>query len=124
MLAGPEGEYLDFFYRAGTFGGRGIDNDIRDAFVAAYSGRESLRCAFEFYRAMPQSATQIADIAAAIRLRVPTMAIGAEPVGDALYRQLIPITDRLRGEQIPQCGHIIPLDQPTALAALLVDFLA
>lgn len=124
VLDGHEGEYLDFFYRAGTFGGRGIGSDIRDAFVAAYSGRESLRCAFEFYRAMPQSAAQIAGMAAATRLRVPTMAIGAEPVGDALYRQLIPITDTLTGEQIPQCGHIIPLDKPAALSALLADFLA
>lgn len=124
VLAGHEGKYLDYFYRAGTFDGRGIDSDIRDAFVAAYSGRESLRCAFEFYRAMPQSAAEMADVAAATRLRVPTMAIGAKPVGDALYRQLTPITDTLRGEQIPQCGHIIPLDKPAVLSALLADFLA
>src|SRR5919197_225341 len=42
VLAGHEGAYLDFFYRAGTHAGHGIDPALRDAFVEAYSGQESL----------------------------------------------------------------------------------
>jgi pimeloyl-ACP methyl ester carboxylesterase len=123
VLAGHEGEYLDFFYRAGTHSGRGIEPAVRDAFVAAYRGRESLRCAFEYYRAMPESARQLSELAARGRLQVPTMAIGAHPVGDALRRQLAPLTDELRGELIADCGHIIPLDRPDAAAALFSSFL-
>ncbi|NYJ74860.1 alpha/beta fold hydrolase [Allobranchiibius huperziae] len=123
VLEGHEDDYLDFFYRTGTFDGSGIDAEVRDAFVASYSGRESLRCAFEIYRAMPQTAAQIADAVAGARLRVPTLAIGAQPVGDALHRQLTPIADDLRGALVPKRGHIIPLDQPDALVTLLDQFL-
>jgi pimeloyl-ACP methyl ester carboxylesterase len=52
------------------------------------------------------------------------MAIGARPVGDSLNRQLRPITDQLTGHLIEDCGHIIPLDRPDALLALLLPFLA
>ncbi|MEU4244832.1 alpha/beta fold hydrolase [Actinoplanes sp. NPDC026619] len=41
VLIGHEGEYLDFFLRAGTFDGSGVPSDIRDAFVTAYTGRET-----------------------------------------------------------------------------------
>ena len=124
VLRGNEEAYLDFFYRSGTYQGRGIDPEARAAFVAAYSAPEGLRCGFEFYRAMPQSAEQIAAAVATARLRVPTMAVGAWPAGDTLYRQLRPVTDQLRGEQLPECGHIIPLDAPERLLALLNDFLS
>lgn len=123
VLEGHEGDYLDFFYRTGTFDGSGIDPYVRDAFVGAYAGRESLRCAFEFYRAMPQSGAQLADAVSGTRLQVPTLAIGSQPVGDALHRQLMPIADDLRGALIPECGHIIPLDRPDALMRLLDEFL-
>lgn len=59
---------------------------LRGAFVAAYTGREALRCAFSYYRAMPESAAQIGKAVAAARLTVPTLAIGAHPVGAALER--------------------------------------
>jgi pimeloyl-ACP methyl ester carboxylesterase len=86
--------------------------------------RQSLRCAFEHYRAMPATARQISDLAAQTRLRVPTLAIGARTVGDALHRQLTPIADDLRGAIMPDCGHIIPLDRPDQATMLLTSFLA
>lgn len=97
---------------------------VRDAFVRAYTGRQALSCAFSYYRAMPESAAQIEDAVAATRLTVPTMALGAQPVGSALERQLRPVTDDLTGHLIEDCGHIIPLHRPGALLALLRPFLA
>ncbi|MEU7141613.1 alpha/beta hydrolase [Nocardia sp. NPDC046473] len=123
VLAGNESDYIDWFLTTGTHG-RGIPDEIRDAFVAAYTGPDALRCAFSYYRAMPTSARQLEQAAATGRLTVPTMAIGAHPVGDALERQLRPITDNLVGHVIPDCGHIIPLDGTTQLLDLLTDFLA
>ncbi len=123
VLEGHEGEYLDFFYRIGTRGGTGVDPDTRDAFVRSYSGAESLRCGFEYYRAMPETARQISDAVASRILSVPTMAIGSHPVGDALAKQLAPITSELRSVHIDDCGHIIPLDRPDVLLELLAEFL-
>ncbi|MCX5529123.1 alpha/beta hydrolase [Streptomyces sp. NBC_00006] len=123
VLEGHEAEYVDWFLRAGT-GGDGVRPAVRDAFVRAYTGRQALSCAFSYYRAMPESAAQIEDAVAAARLTVPTMALGAQPVGSALERQLRPVTDDLTGHLIEDCGHIIPLHRPGALLALLRPFLA
>ncbi|WP_329587494.1 alpha/beta hydrolase [Kitasatospora sp. NBC_01250] len=122
VLLGHEAEYVDWFLTTGLQA-REIRTDIRDAFVSAYTGADSLRCAFEHYRAMPASARQIESAVAHGRLTVPALAVGAHPVGAALHRQLQPVADDLTGHVIPECGHIIPLDRPDALVELLTGFL-
>ncbi|MFF5077090.1 alpha/beta fold hydrolase [Actinoplanes sp. NPDC000266] len=117
VLAGHEADYLDFFLRAGTHSGQGIDPKIREAFIASYVGTEALRCAFEHYRAMPETARQLA--AEKGRLTMPVTALGARPVGDRLHQQLKPIADDLTGHVNEECGHIIPLDRPRELLAWL-----
>jgi len=117
------GAYLDWFLTAGTHQGRGIDPVVRDAFVDAYTGTEALRAGFEYYRAGPTNSQQISAAVTDHRLTVPTMAVGAHPVGDSLYRQLLPVTDDLIGHLLNDCGHLIPLDRPDALLDLLVPFL-
>ncbi len=97
---------------------------IRDAFVHAYTGSHALRRAFSYYRALPESAQQIAQAVTTARLTMPTMALGAHPVGTALEHQLRPVTDNLTGHVIEDCGHIIPLHRPHALLKLLNPFLA
>ncbi|MEW2305251.1 alpha/beta fold hydrolase [Streptomyces sp. NPDC006655] len=123
VLEGNEAAYVDWFLRAGTLGD-GIRPDIRDAFVRAYTGREALSRAFSYYRALPESAAQIERAVGTGRLTVPTMALGARPVGSALEHQLRPVTDDLTGHLIDDCGHIIPLHRPEALLSLMRPFLA
>ncbi|MFE9775763.1 alpha/beta fold hydrolase [Streptomyces sp. NPDC005931] len=123
VLTGHEAQYIGWFLTSGT-SGRSMRPDIREAFVRAYTGSEALRCAFSYYRALPTSAQQIQDAVRSGRLTVPTMAVGAHPVGTALERQLRPVADDLVGHVIEDCGHIIPLDRPEALLALLRPFLA
>lgn len=123
VLVGHEEQYVDWFLNAGTRG-RGVRPDIRRAFLDAYTGTDALRCAFSFYRALPASAHQIDAAVAEGRLTMPALAIGAHPVGGALERQLRPIADDLTGHVIADCGHLIPLDRPRELLALLVPFLA
>jgi pimeloyl-ACP methyl ester carboxylesterase len=120
VLTGHEAGYIGWFLDAGTRG-RGVPAELRDHFTAAYTGRDALRCAFAHYRAMPESARQIAEAVATRRLTVPTVAIGAHPVGDTLARQLRPVTDDLESHVIEDCGHIIPLDRPDALVPLLTS---
>jgi len=126
VLVGHEGQYLDYFLTSGSLG-RGIEPAVRDAFVAAYSGKEALRAGFEFYRAARDNAAQLSAAVTTpttARLRMPTMAIGAHPVGAALHRQLEPISDDLTGHVLQDCGHVIPLDRPRPLLDLLEPFLA
>lgn len=123
VLTGHEAQYIDWFLDAGTLG-QGVDPAVRDAFVHAYTGTEALRCAFSYYRALPSSARQIQEAARTGRLTMPTMAIGAHPVGRALERQLRPVADQLDGHVLEDCGHIIPLHRPDTLLGLLEPFLA
>ncbi|WP_405494872.1 alpha/beta fold hydrolase [Nocardia sp. NBC_00511] len=123
VLAGHEARYIEWFLTTGTRG-RGVSTDIHDAFVDSFTENDALRCAFSYYRALPTSARQLEHSATTSRLTAPTLAIGAHPVGDALERQLRPITDNLVGQVIPDCGHIIPLDRPQELLDLIVPFLA
>lgn len=122
VLAGHEGEYLDWFYRSGTLG-RGIPAGVRDSFVRAYTGTEGLRGGFEHYRAMPENAVLIDRLAAARKLTVPTLAIGGATVGEATARQLEPVTNDLTSALIPDGGHILPLDRPKELLGMLRSFL-
>jgi pimeloyl-ACP methyl ester carboxylesterase len=122
VIEGHEDRYVDWFLDNGTLGD-GVRTEIRDAFVRAYTGRDALRCAFSYYRAMPTSAGQIRRATASARLTVPTMAVGAHPVGTALERQLRPLADDFTGHLLEDCGHIIPLHRPDALLALLRPFL-
>jgi pimeloyl-ACP methyl ester carboxylesterase len=123
VLEGHEADYIDWFLNAGTLGD-GLSPAVRDAFVAAYTGHEALRCAFSYYWALPASAAQIERAVAGARLTMPVMAIGAQPVGRATERQLRPIADDLTGHLIKGCGHIIPQHRPDALLALIEPFLA
>ncbi|MYS33338.1 alpha/beta fold hydrolase [Streptomyces sp. SID4920] len=123
VLEGHEAAYIDWFLRTGTLGD-GVPSAIRDAFVRAYTGTGALSRAFSYYRALPDSALQIAQAITTTRLTVPTMAVGAQPVRTALERQLRPVTDELTGHVIEDCGHIIPLHRPHALLELLNPFLA
>ncbi len=123
VLIGHEGSYIDWFLSAGTRG-RGVPAPLRTAFVTAYTGSDALRAAFAHYRALAESGRQIETSTATTRLRMPTLAVGAHPVGDALARQLRSRTDDLTEAVIPDCGHIIPVDGLPALLPLLTDFLA
>jgi pimeloyl-ACP methyl ester carboxylesterase len=123
VLTGHEEAYVGWFLDRGTLG-RGVRPDIRAEFVRAYTGGEALRAAFGPYRALAAGARQIREAVTGARLTVPTLTIGAHPVGRSLERQLRPHADRLTGRVIPDCGHIIPLDRPEELLSLLDPFLA
>ncbi len=122
VVEGHEKEYIGFFLDIGMVGD-GLTPRLRERFIDAYRGTESLRTAFEFYRAFPTNARQIDEALAGSRLTVPTLAIGARPIGAGLHTQLDPITDDLAGAVI-DCGHIIPLDSPDALLKLMLPFFA
>jgi pimeloyl-ACP methyl ester carboxylesterase len=122
VLVGNEGAYLDWFYVHHTYEQRGIRPEARDEYVAAFSGVEALRGGFEPYRAFKGNAALIQE-ASRGGLKVPTLALGGNVVGDALYRQLVPIADDVAGHIIPECGHSIPDERPEALLRHLAHFL-
>lgn len=118
ILEGHEAEYVGWFYDQGTRG-REVRPDLRAAIGNAFAKPGALRAALGYYRALADSSGQIFDAVARARLIVPTVAVGAAPVGTALEGQLRPITDNLEGHLVEDCGHIVALDRPAELLAII-----
>ncbi|SFA93589.1 Pimeloyl-ACP methyl ester carboxylesterase [Rhizobium sp. NFR07] len=122
VLQGNEAAYIDWFLKAGTKDRRGVDASFRDAFVNAYASPDAMRSGFAHYRAFAENARQIDAIVAAGIPDLPILAIAGGVVGDALAGQLRPISAALQEDAIPDCAHLVPLEQPAALATKLDTF--
>lgn len=120
VVEGHEDEYLDWFLTTGTFDRKGIPADVRDAFVDAYRGLEALRCGFEYYRASARNAEQIQAALVGVQIRQPCLAILGGVVGDAIQRQLVPVAPNLRYVEVPESGHLVPLEQPQLFADAII----
>lgn len=124
VIEGNEAAYIDWFLTNGTADRRGIDSATRDAFVAAYTGRDALRSGFEHYRAFSTDAEQIETALAGGPFAMPTLAIEGGVVGEAITKQLEPVSSRFTRSKIDRCGHLIPLEQPDILAEAIRSFAA
>ncbi|VEI18964.1 Soluble epoxide hydrolase [Serratia plymuthica] len=123
VLEGNEAAYIDEFLLSGTKERKGVATDIRRAFIDAYCNHDAMRCGFEHYRAFPENARQIKDMATENKLELPVMAIAGGIVGSALAGQLRSVTADLTEITLTDCAHLIPLEQPAALVAQLRTFL-
>lgn len=119
VVEGSEDAYIRYFLQSGSR--RGVPEDVATAIVDSYRGRDSLRCAFEHYRAMPAAARWIDRWVTQNRLRMPVLTIGGDTVGDATGRQLATFADDLRCELIAQSGHIVCIDEPELTADLIAE---
>lgn len=122
VIVGNEGAYLGWFFENHTYEKRGIPPESREEYVAAYTGVDALRGGFAHYRAFAENASQV-RVKGQTRLKVPTLALGGNIVGDTLRRQLVLIADHVVGHVIPECGHNIPEERPDALLQHLRAFL-
>ncbi|WP_343946190.1 alpha/beta hydrolase [Williamsia maris] len=123
VVEGHEAEYLSWFLQ-----GPSVRHDIgaqaRSAFIRAHSGAASLRAGFETYRVAERNAELLSSALQTRRLTAPTLAVAGGVVGEAIGDQLVCVADNLSRASIPDCGHIIPLEQPDELAAALTRFVA
>lgn len=123
-VAGNEGPYLDWFWNSKEPGRFTLDPEARKVYLQSYGSPDGMRGGLEHYRAMPVSSQQVAEMAGTRRLTQAALAIAGGVVGEALYRQLAPISDHLVAAAIGDCGHNIPEEKPQALVELLLPFFA
>ncbi|MEW2625118.1 alpha/beta fold hydrolase [Streptomyces sp. NPDC048106] len=117
LLEGREDRYLRFFLDGGSR--RGLPEALTARIVEAYCGRESLRAAFEHYRAMPANAGWISSWVTRNVFTLPVLTIGASAVGEVTARQLAPFSRNLTASLLPDAGHIVPIDEPEEFSALV-----
>ena len=130
LVTGREREYLTWFYenfswQRGVFSPADIDEYLR-----TYTQPGALRAGFAFYRNMQRDAEDNrALLAGGLRLRMPVLAVGggraeARGRGSEPEGSLKTIADHVTGAVIADCGHFIPEERPTELAALLLEHFA
>ena len=118
LVKGRERSYISYFY-SDSFTEAEIDEYVR-----TYSAPDAMKAGFEYYRAFDRDAKQNHEYAKT-KLKMPVMAIaGANSLGNALYQQLQPITEDLKGEVITNGGHWLSVEHPEKLARLLLSFLS
>ncbi|WP_304169096.1 alpha/beta fold hydrolase [Lonsdalea britannica] len=122
VIAGQEEKYLDWFYQNGTWQKRGIPAQIRAEFMAAYRGENALACGFRHYRAFAQNASQLSAGLENSQITVPALAVVGGVVKEAIYHQLVPVAPHLQRVDIPDCAHLLPLEQARAFSDALIAF--
>ena len=121
LTRGRERVYLDWLFEAKVrIHGAVTSSDI-DVYMACYGQPERMTAGFDYYRAVPQSITQLEGTA---RLQMPVLALSAEyGVGEALKKALSDRCENLAGGVVAGSGHFLPEEAPDALVSHICDFL-
>ena len=123
LVHGHERQYFDFFLDFLAGDKSLIDENLREAFVAAYSRAEALKAGFDWYRTMPKDAEHNS---AAKAIETPILYLR----GDADGREIDPYVQGLRkagakrieGKVIAGSGEILSVEAPDALVDALLEF--
>jgi pimeloyl-ACP methyl ester carboxylesterase len=127
LVAGRERPYLQSFFAARSFDPSAIDGADFDVFVDAYSAPGAMRAGFELYRAFDRD---VEDTRKALerdgKLTVPVLAVGGaiSTSGDVVEEMMRDVATDVTGLRVPDTGHWVPDEQPTALADAMMEFAA
>ena len=124
LVAGRERIYLDRFYNELSADPKGIDEADAPALRRALRStwRHALR--FRAVRGFAQDAIDNKELVAKGKLTMPVLAIGAEKsFGTAMADDLRFVANNVTGVVIPNSGHWLMEEQPTATIAAVRAFL-
>jgi pimeloyl-ACP methyl ester carboxylesterase len=126
LVAGRERIYLDRFYNELSADPSRIDTETRDHYAALYAKPHAMHDAFEQFGAFSQDA---ADNKALLtqggKLTMPVLAIGAEKsFGAGMADELRFVATNVRGGIVPDSGHWIMEENPSATIKIVTEFLA
>jgi pimeloyl-ACP methyl ester carboxylesterase len=124
LVAGRERIYLDRFYNELSADPKGIDEETRQHYAELYARRGAMHSAFNQFAAFAQDAIDNKELVAKGKLAMPVLAIGAEKsFGTAMADDLRFVADNVTGAVIPNSGHWLMEEQPTATIAAVRAFL-
>jgi pimeloyl-ACP methyl ester carboxylesterase len=124
LLAGRERAFWTYFARRQMWDPSALTDGDIDEMVHSVEQPGGTRAILEMYRARQADAEQnrphYAD-----PISCPVLAVGAEAyLGDEVSKQLAHVASDVRSAVIPESGHNIALENPTALAEAYLDFFA
>jgi pimeloyl-ACP methyl ester carboxylesterase len=132
LVQGRERLYLRWFYQTFAYFPGAIGEADLDEYVRTYSQPGAMRAGFAYYRAIAEDAkANAAQLATGFRLPMPVLAVGgansyphARGRGREVEESLRRVARDVTGAVIPDYGHFVPEEQPTAFNRLLLEFFA
>ncbi len=124
LVAGRERIFLDRFYNELSAHPERIDEATRAHYAALYAKPHAMHDAFEQFKAFPQDGIDNRALLARDKLKMPVLALGAEKsYGPVQAEDLRQVAVNVQGGIVPDTGHWIMEENPSATTKLVVDFL-
>src|ERR1700676_3168789 len=125
LVQGRERIYLDRFWNELSANPKSIDEATREHYARLYALPGAMHSAFNQFAAFQQDATDNQGFAAKGKLIMPVLAIGADKsFGPAMAFDLSFVATDVTAQVIPNSGHWLMEEQPTATIAAIRAFLA
>jgi pimeloyl-ACP methyl ester carboxylesterase len=122
LIQGRERMYLTWFYKKFAYDKSSITNEAIDEFARCYSAPGGLRASLAHYRAMPESARIISELAQT-KLTIPCIAYGGRScLADWPLKLLRQVARKVEGGIIDNCGHWVSEERPEWLTETLCEF--
>jgi pimeloyl-ACP methyl ester carboxylesterase len=125
LVAGRERIWLDRFYNEFSFNPKTIPEATRAHYAAIYAKPGRMHAGFEQFRAFDQDAIDDKAFMAQGKLTMPVFAIGAEHSFGAQMAEVMRFAaSNVTQGIVPNSGHWIMDENPTATIALVTGFLS
>jgi pimeloyl-ACP methyl ester carboxylesterase len=124
LVAGRERIYLDRFWNELSADPKSIDEETRRHYAQLYARPGAMHSAFNQFAAFHQDAIDNKSLAAKGKLTMPLLAIGGEKsFGPAMADDMRFVAADVTEVVIPNSGHWLMEEQPTATIAVIRGFL-
>ena len=127
LIQGREPIYLNWFYRNWGHHPNVLPDEAIVEYLRVYSQPDALRAGFDYYRNLPRDAADNEATSKNFKLTMPVLVLGGNGTwgrSTEVLASLQRLGTDVRGGVLNDCGHFMPEEQPDALLAYLLPFLA
>lgn len=120
LIQGRVKEYISWFFNNKSYIKTAITEDDITYYAQMY--QDTLSNGFGYYRSYTESVKTNKHLLR--KLPLPVLAVGGEfAVGDKMKDVAVALSDNWRFENVKNCGHFVPEEQPEVLIDILLSFL-
>jgi pimeloyl-ACP methyl ester carboxylesterase len=124
LVEGRERIYLDRFWNEFALHPERFDEGKREHYAKLYSMPGAMRASFAQFRTFPQDALDSKTYIAKGKLTIPILAVGGESTFGSMMAQVMRVVaENVEEAIVPDSGHWIMEENPSATTKLVVDFL-
>jgi pimeloyl-ACP methyl ester carboxylesterase len=125
LVSGRERIYLDRLWNEFSADPKKFDEQSRSHYAAIYARPGAMHAGFEQFKAFDQDAIDNKAFVAQGKLTMPVLAIGGEKsFGPMMATVMRAAADNVTEGIVPNSGHWVMEENPTATIKLITDFLA